>query len=49
MAPKKKTFHTRVRERYEVIETGGMAPRNAPPPPKPVSKPPTLPFKKGKA
>lgn len=36
---KKKTFHARVRDSYEVIETGGMAPTNAPPPPEAVPRP----------
>ena len=40
--PRKK-FLERVRERYEVIETRSMAPKNPPPPPKAVSKRPNFP------
>lgn len=42
---KRKKRRSRTRKPYEVIYTGGMAPKNPPPPPKAVSERPTLPFK----
>ena len=45
----RKKLLTRIRQRYEVIETGGMVVKNAPPPPKPVSKRPELPLKRTKS